>query len=53
MSTRQDSNDGELLYPKYTRCKLKRQRVQWDPQRLQLHPLHPPGYGPHAISVEI
>ena len=29
-STRQGSNDGELLYPKYTGCKAKRQRVQWD-----------------------
>ena len=23
-----------------------RHRVQWDPQRVQLYPLHPPGYGP-------
>ena len=29
-STRQDSNDGELLHPKYIGCKAKRQRVQWD-----------------------
>ena len=43
--TRQGSNDGELLYPKYTGCKAKRQRVQWDPQMVQLHPLHSPGYG--------
>ena len=40
-STRQSSNDGEFLYPKYTRCKPKRQRVQWDPQRLQLHCTRP------------
>ena len=26
-----------------TQAKL--QRVQWDPQWVQLHPLHPPGYG--------
>ena len=45
-STRQGSNDGELLYPRYTGCKGKRRRVQWDPQRVQLHPLHLPGYGP-------
>ena len=45
-STRQGSEDGELLYSKYAGCKAKRQRVQWDPQRVQLHPLHPPGYGP-------
>ena len=29
-STRQGSNDGELLYPKYIGCETKRQRVQWD-----------------------
>ena len=45
-STRQGSNDDELLYHKYTWCKAKRQRVQWDPQMVQLHPLHPPCYGP-------
>ena len=45
-SARQGSNDGELLYPRYTGCKAKCQRVQWDPQRVQLHPLHLPGYGP-------
>ena len=47
-STRQGSNDGELLYPKYTRCKAKRPRVQWNPHRdrVQLHPLYPSGYGP-------
>ena len=45
-STRQGSNDGELLYLRYTGCKGKRRRVQWDPQRVQLHPLHLPGYGP-------
>ena len=50
-SASQGSNDGdgELLYPKHTGCKGKRQRVQWDPQRVQLHPLHPPGYGPDDI----
>ena len=26
-------------------CKSKRQRVQWDPQRVQLHPVYPPDYG--------
>ena len=34
------------LVPKYIGCQAKRQRVQWDPQRVQLHPLHLPGYGP-------
>ena len=34
-STRQGSNDGEILYLKYIGCKTKRKRVQ-------LHPLHPP-----------
>ena len=29
----------------YTECKAKRQRVQWDSQRVQLHPLQPPSYG--------
>ena len=29
-STRQGSNDGELLHPKYIGCKVKRHRVQWD-----------------------
>ena len=43
-STRQGSHDGELLYPKYAGCKAKRQRVQ-------LHPLHPSGYGPPTIST--
>ena len=44
-STRQGSNDGELLYPNYTGCKAKRQRLQWHPQIVQLHSLHPLGYG--------
>ena len=48
-STRQGSNNRKLLYPKYTGCKAKRQMVQWDPQRVQLHPLHLPGYGPDLI----
>ena len=45
-SARQDSNDGELLFSKYIGYKAKRQRVKWDPRRVQLYPLHPPGYGP-------
>ena len=28
------------------RRQAKRQKVQWNPQRVQLHPLHPPGYEP-------
>ena len=44
-STRQGSNDDELLYPKYTGCKAKRQRAMWDSQRVQLHPFHPPVTG--------
>ena len=54
-STRQGSNDDELLlYPRsrYTGCKAKRQKVQWDPQRAQLHPLHPPDYGP-APDIDV
>ena len=38
------------LAPKYIGCQAKRQRVQWDPQRVQSHPLHPPGYGPEQTS---
>ena len=34
------------LAPKYIGCQAKRQRVQWDPQTVQLHPLHPPDCGP-------
>ena len=47
-STRQGSNDSELLYPKYTGCKAKRHRVKSDPQRVKLHLLHPPGYWPDS-----
>ena len=42
-STRQGSNDGELLNLKYTESIAKRQRVQ-------MHPLQPPGCGPVNIS---
>ena len=39
------------LAPKFIGCQAKRQRVQWNPQRVQLHSLHPPGYGPgHNIT---
>ena len=34
------------LAPKYIGCQAKRQRVQWDSRRVQLHPSQPPGYGP-------
>ena len=43
-STGQGSNDRELLHPKYTGCKAECQRVQWDLQRVQLHPLHWPDH---------
>ena len=39
------------LAPRYLGCQARRQRVQWDPQRKQLHPLHPPGYGPAVRCV--
>ena len=36
------------LAPKYIGCQAKPQRVQWNPQRVQLHPLHSPGYRPET-----
>ena len=40
-------------YHKYTGCKAKRRGVQWDPQRVQLHPLLPPGYGPVYLTMYV
>ena len=49
-STSQRSNDGEVLCLRYRECKAKRQRVQFSPQRVQLHPGHRRGYRPASVT---